>query len=80
MTTSAGGCEVNCTALGWDEDGTVCTGDGIERYSCGAYAGRYCDRHWAASGYRDASDRIDPTYCGEVLEPEHDSLGSERDW
>lgn len=25
---------------------------GEDRYAAGAYAGHYCDRHWAASGYR----------------------------
>ena len=24
-----------------------------ERYSCGAYAGRYCDKHWREAGYID---------------------------
>ena len=57
-----------------------CQAEGHERHSCGAYAGRYCDRHWAASGFRGAEERIDPTYVGETLEPEPDSLGSERDW
>ena len=44
--------------------------EGIERYSCGYYAGRYCDRCWAESGYRDAWDAIDPSYAGEQAEPE----------
>lgn len=27
-----------------------------ERYSFGVYAGRYCDKCWPESGYRDATD------------------------
>ena len=29
------------------------------RYSCGEYAGRYCDEHWETSGFRPADDRVD---------------------
>ena len=42
-----------------------------ERHSFGIYAGRYCDKCWLASGYRDATDptaEFDPYYAGERLE------------
>ena len=35
------------------------------RYSCGEYAGRYCDEHWETSGFRPASDRVDCLDAGE---------------
>src|ERR1700687_2791639 len=44
-----------------------------ERHSFGVYAGRYCDKCWVMSGYRDATDpdaRFDPMDAGEVMEPE----------
>lgn len=42
-----------------------CYKPGSVRYSCGAYAGRYCDEHWETSGYRPASDRVDFLDAGE---------------
>jgi hypothetical protein len=42
-----------------------CNDHGQERYSCGCYAGRYCDIHWDSSGYRDEGDRIDYLDAGE---------------
>ena len=44
-----------------------------ERYSFGAYAGRYCDSCWLNSGFRDATDpdaHFDPMDAGEVLDAE----------
>lgn len=44
-----------------------------ERFSFGVYAGKYCDRCWSQSGYRDVEDedtKFDPLDAGEVLEPE----------
>jgi len=41
-----------------------------QRYSFGAYAGRYCDDCWKTSGYRDAGDDtavFDPMDAGEVM-------------
>lgn len=35
----------SCAKNGCDKEGYV-------RYSLGIYAGRYCDEHWAESGYR----------------------------
>lgn len=46
---------------------------GEPRYSFGVYAGRYCDRHWAESGYRDVDDPgavFDPADAGERMEPD----------
>ncbi len=43
------------------------------RHSFGIYAGKYCDKCWKESGYRDATDqtaRFDPMDAGEALEPE----------
>lgn len=43
------------------------------RTSFGCYAGRYCDKCWSKSGYRDATDpdvHFDPMDAGEVLEAE----------
>lgn len=42
-----------------------CAEFGEARNSCGHYAGRYCDSHWATSGYRDAGDTIDFLDAGE---------------
>ena len=42
-----------------------------ERYSFGAYAGRWCDQCWPKSGYRDAADpeaRFDPMDAGESMD------------
>jgi hypothetical protein len=49
------------------------------RHSFGIYAGRYCDRHWRTSGYRDAIDpdaEFDELDAGERLEPEPDYGGA----
>ena len=49
-----------------------CLEDAWEQYSFGCYAGRWCDRHWPLSGYRDATDAsatFDPDYAGERIEP-----------
>lgn len=46
---------------------------GEPRYSFGCYAGRYCDKHWRDSGYRDAidpSETFDPMDAGERIEPD----------
>ena len=60
-----------CGAEGWDEDGPVCKADEIERYSLGVYAGRYCDKHWKESGYRDEpASAFDPDDAGETMEEE----------
>lgn len=40
------------------------------RTSFGCYAGRYCDKCWKNSGYRDATDpnaEWSPEDCGEVM-------------
>lgn len=40
------------------------------RTSFGCYAGRYCDKCWPNSGYRDATDpnaEFDPAYAGEAM-------------
>jgi len=48
-----------------------CRKDGEERFSMGIYAGRYCDKHWKESGYRDVpASAFDPAYAGETLEEE----------
>jgi hypothetical protein len=40
-----------------------------ERYSLGIYAGRWCDRHWASSGYRqEGPSGFDPADAGESYE------------
>ena len=42
-------------------------GESEDRYSLGVYAGHYCDRHWAESGYRDApASAFDPDDAGET--------------
>jgi hypothetical protein len=42
-----------------------------ERYSLGLYAGRYHDRCWATSGYRDEGPSgFDPMDAGESYEEE----------
>ncbi|MGG6262949.1 hypothetical protein ACQ4M3_24260 [Leptolyngbya sp. AN03gr2] len=46
-----------------------CNEQGQERHSCGAYAGKYCNLHWASSGYRDVLG-IDYLDAGEYLFPE----------
>jgi hypothetical protein len=48
--------------------------EGSPRYSFGVYAGRYCDKHWQESGYRDVDDPdavFDPADAGERLEPDY---------
>jgi hypothetical protein len=43
--------------------------DVYERYSLGIYAGRYCDPHWDASGYRkEGREGFDPADAGECYE------------
>lgn len=42
-----------------------CYEPGSIRYSCGEYAGRYCDEHWETAGFRPADDRIDYLDAGE---------------
>ena len=52
------------------EDGKVVEAE--ERYSFGIYAGKYCDKHWRTSGYRDATDpyaTFDEADAGERMEP-----------
>lgn len=45
--------------------------DVIERYSLGIYAGKWCDKHWAESGYRkEGRGGFDPADAGEHYEPE----------
>ena len=42
-------------------------GESEDRYSLGIYAGHYCDRHWAESGYRDEpAGAFDPDDAGET--------------
>lgn len=53
--------------------------DVYERYSLGIYAGRWCDKHWATSGYRkEGREGFDPAYAGETYEP--DDWGFGDDW
>lgn len=55
------------------EDGVV--RQAWERNSFGYYAGRYCDKCWTKSGYRDATDpdaEFDESYAGESLHGEQD--------
>ena len=41
------------------------------RYSLGIYAGRWCDEHWATSGYRkEGSAGFHPEDAGESYEEE----------
>jgi len=43
-----------------------------DRYSLGLPAGRYCDGHWATSGYRtEGREGFDPTYAGERYEDDY---------
>lgn len=40
-----------------------------ERYSLGIYAGRYCNKHWAESGYRkEGREGFSPLDAGESYE------------
>ena len=51
---------------GADREGTPCSGDACEQYSLGIYAGRWCDKHWKTSGYRDEpASAFDPADAGE---------------
>ena len=56
---------------------TGCLSDEVyERQSFGCYAGRWCDRHWLMSGYRDATDPnavFDELDAGERIDPDWDS-------
>lgn len=64
---------------GRNRDDKPCTGDAYEQYSLGIYAGRYCDGHWATSGYRkEPASAFDPADCGETYEP--DDWGEGGDW
>ena len=49
-----------------------CKKDGFVRYSLGIYAGRYCDEHWASSGYRkEGREGFDPSYAGERYDDDY---------
>lgn len=52
---------------------TECKSDEVyERYSLGIYAGRWCDKHWATSGYRkEGASGFDPADCGEAYDEEY---------
>ena len=59
------------TCLDDCEDDIACAmaheGESEDRYSLGIYAGHYCDRHWAESGYRDEpASAFDPDDAGET--------------
>lgn len=48
-----------------------CPRDAEERFSLGIYAGKYCDKCWKQSGYRDEpASGFDPMDAGEVYEPD----------
>jgi hypothetical protein len=47
-----------------------CYAQGSVRYSCGEYAGRYCDEHWETAGFRPADDRLDYLDAGEYATEE----------
>lgn len=40
--------------------------NGSDRYSCGAYAGHYCDRHWQQAGYIDGPNVVGGTSEDEI--------------
>jgi hypothetical protein len=46
----------------------TCTSDEVyERQSFGIYAGKWCDKHWKSSGYKDEpASAFDPAYAGET--------------
>lgn len=47
----------------------ACKGEAWERYSLGIYAGRWCEHHWAGSGYRkEGREGFDPADAGESWE------------
>ena len=49
-----------------------CTKPGQDRLSLGLPAGRYCDEHWASSGYRtEGREGFDPTYAGERYDDDY---------
>jgi hypothetical protein len=49
-----------------------CNEHGIMRYSLGYPAGRYCEAHWATSGYRkEGPEGFDPGYAGERLDDDY---------
>lgn len=49
-----------------------CDKPGYDRYSLGLPAGRYCDGHWAESGYRkEGREGFDPSYAGERYEDDY---------
>lgn len=55
----------------------------LNRYSFGAYAGRYHDKCWLKSWFRDAVDpsaRFDPMDAGEEMDPEPYYGMSAEDW
>jgi hypothetical protein len=46
--------------------------DVYERYSLGLYAGRWCDKHWAESGYRkEGREGFDPADAGERYDDDY---------
>lgn len=47
-----------------------CYAQGSVRYSCGEYAGRYCDEHWETAGFRPAADRVNYLDTGEYATEE----------
>jgi ribosomal protein L37AE/L43A len=52
-----------------------CQREAYERFSLGIYAGHWCDKHWATSGYRkEGREGFDPADAGETYEPD------EGDW
>lgn len=57
---------------GESREDTPCNGDPEERYSLGIYAGRWCNRHWKTSGYRDEpASAFDPLDAGERYDDDY---------
>ena len=51
-----------------------CSEPSFDRYSLDLPAGRYCDAHWASSGYRkEGREGFDPADAGERYEDDYES-------
>jgi len=65
---------VSLPPLPWAGDGRgwgECSGETYARYSLGIYAGRWCEKHWEASGYRkEGQEGFDAADAGESYEPD----------
>ena len=49
-----------------------CKEDGYSQYSLGIYAGRWCEKHWATSGYRkEGRSGFDPADAGERYDDDY---------